>query len=106
MINAVNSTSNNSPAFNGCALKGDGVRDFLNIRKAKEGLRAVKEFHEFLDNFTKWGYVNINKTPKADVFELQGKNGLKTKFHAKETLHDLKVRLGFLKENEAIIDQA
>ncbi len=104
MINAINSTQKN-PSFGACALKGDGVKDFLNTRKAKEGLQAVKDFQEELKNFVHWGYVNINKTSNPDVFELQGAGNMKTKLHAKETLFDFMVKLNFLKERKAIIDQ-
>ena len=103
----INSTMANKPAFSGCAIMGSGADKFFRSKIASEGAQAVAEFKKFCDDLTNWGYVNINKTPREDVFQLQGKSQLyTTNISADESLNDLKGKLQFLKDSEAIIDQA
>jgi hypothetical protein len=79
------------------------IEVFLPQKNSENGFERY--FQEDLKNFVHWGYVNINKTSKPDVFELQGAGNMKTKFHANESLFDFMVKLNFLKERKAIIDQ-
>lgn len=107
MTISINSTMTKSPAFGACAIMGTGKEKFFKKKLAEEGAQAVAEFKEFCDNLTNWGYVNINKTAKGDVYQLQGKSGLyTTNIKETETLNDLKAKLQFLKDSDAIIDQA
>ena len=107
MTISFNSTMANKPAFGGCAIKGSGADKFFKGKIAAEGAQAVAEFRNFCDELTSWGYVNINKTAKDDVYQLQGKSGLyTTNINETETLNDLKAKLQFLKDSDAIIDQA
>ena len=107
MTNSINSTMANKPAFGGCAVLGNGAKEYFAKRLAKEGEHAIAEFKKFCDELTNWGYININKTPKKDVFELQGINShYTTKITANDRLDWLKSKMRFMEENNAIIDQA
>ena len=106
MPNTINSTAN-KPAFGGCAVLGDGAKEYFSKRLAKEGSQALGEFKKFCDELTNWGYIKINKTPKEDVFELQGVGPhVSTKITSDHSLDWLKSAMRFLKENNGIIDQA
>ncbi len=107
MTNTINSTMANKPAFGGCAVLGNGAKEYFEKRLAKEGEYAIAEFKKFCDELTNWGYININKTPNEDVFQLQSANSLLTRnITSDHSLEWLKVMMTHLKENKAIIDQA
>ncbi len=106
MNNSVNGMNAN-PAFGGCALMGPKAQEYLSARLAAEGKDAVKGFQKFCDNLCDWGYVKLEKTPKEDVFRLQGANDLySTNITKKTRLDELAAKMSFMKENKAIIDQA
>ena len=107
MMNSINPAVSNKPAFGGCAVLGDAAETYFAKRLAKEGQAAIDDFKAFCNDLTNWGYININKTPKEDVFQLQGKDSrFTTRITADDRLDWLKAVMRYLKENKAIIDQA
>lgn len=105
MTTSINSSLANKPSFGGCAVLGNGAKDYLTKRLQKEGEHAIADFVQFCDELTNWGYININKTPKEDVFQLQGKN-IETRMTADHRLDWLKAMMRYMKEYNKIIDQA
>ena len=105
----LNSTSSvaNQPSFGACAILGSKAKEYFAGRLKQEGPEAVAEFKKYLDNLTNWGYVNLNKTPKEDVFQLQGANSSFTRNIPADTpLETMRAYLDAMKTYKAIIDQA
>lgn len=104
--NISNSTNCNCPKPSFCGLKvfGNGAEAFIKGKVAQEGQAAVNKAIETIDGFRDWGYVNINKTPKKDVFMLQGHSDdkaatVETAIKASEPLESLVAKIKFLADS-------